>query len=191
MKAPKSTDRRVLRTRRTLRNALVELILECGWDEVSIQDVCERADVGRSTFYMHFADKEDLLLSGFDDLRKELRAQLSALADTNPEALGFVRGLFEHAHENRRLGRAMFGKHSGQAVQKRFRQLVLEFVEEDLSRLAPAGPRLEVAVHYVTGAFFELLTWWLDARNPLPPAELSGLFHQLTLPVLATLRSSR
>jgi len=191
MKAPKLTDRRVLRTRRTLRNALVELILERGWDEVSIQDVCERADVGRSTFYMHFADKEDLLLSGFDDLRKELRAQIAAHAGADRQVLGFVRGLLEHVHENQRLGRAMFGKRSGQAVQKHLHQVVLEFVQEDLSGLAPAGPRLEVAVHYVTGAFFELLTWWLDARNPLPPAELSELFHQLTLPVLSTLRGGR
>src|SRR5688572_21269164 len=121
MKEPKATDRRVLRTRRTLRNALVELILERGWDEVSVQDVCERADVGRSTFYMHFADKEELLFSGFDDLRKEVRAQLAAQGDAGPRVLGFARGLLEHAHENQRLGRAMFGKRSGQAVQKRFR----------------------------------------------------------------------
>lgn len=64
----RTPDRRVQRTRRQLREALITLILERGWDAVSVRDVCEKADVGRSTFYVHFADKENLLLSGFDDL---------------------------------------------------------------------------------------------------------------------------
>src|SRR5512139_3251865 len=72
--AARPTDRRVLRTRATLREALVRLILERGWDDISVQDVCDRANVGRSTFYSHFADKEELLLAGFDDLRKALVA---------------------------------------------------------------------------------------------------------------------
>ena len=67
-------DRRVRKTRRALRESLFSLVAERGWDSVSVQHVCERADVGRSTFYTHFADREDLLLSGFDDLKLELRA---------------------------------------------------------------------------------------------------------------------
>ena len=74
-KPSKPNDRRVLRTRRTLREALVQLILQRGWEKVSVLEVCERADVGRSTFYTHFADKEELLLSGFDDLRQALRTR--------------------------------------------------------------------------------------------------------------------
>ena len=72
-------DRRVLRTRRQLRTALINLILERGWDAVSVSDVCARADVGRSTFYAHFADKEELLFSGFE----ELHATLATLRKTD------------------------------------------------------------------------------------------------------------
>ena len=57
---PRSTDRRVLRTRAVLRDALITLVGESGWDAITVQDICDRAKVGRSTFYMHFADKEDL-----------------------------------------------------------------------------------------------------------------------------------
>src|SRR5919198_2154855 len=74
VKIPRSTDRRVLRTRAALREALLALIVERGWDAVGIRDICARATVGRSTFYTHFADKEELLFSGFDDLRSMLRA---------------------------------------------------------------------------------------------------------------------
>src|SRR5262249_48157020 len=90
-------DRRIQRTRRTLHEALLALIRERGWDAVTVQDVCARADVGRSTFYVHFADKEELLLSGFAELRQSLR---SHLADGRRKRLGFTFALLEHAEEH-------------------------------------------------------------------------------------------
>src|SRR5690242_18297174 len=69
----RAPDRRIQRTRRLLHEAILELIHERGWDAITVQDVCERADVGRSTFYVHFADKEELLVSGFGQLRDHLR----------------------------------------------------------------------------------------------------------------------
>jgi AcrR family transcriptional regulator len=190
MKTSRATDRRVLRTHRMLRDALIALILERGWDEVSVQDVCDRADIGRSTFYMHFADKEDLLLSGFADLRKAMDEQRAASA-AGTQALGFARAMIEHAHENQRLFRALVGKRSGQAVQKLFRQHVLDLVRQDLAGLAPPGPHLDATVHYLTGAFVELVVWSLDNRGSLQAPALAEHFHRLTGTVLATLRGAR
>jgi AcrR family transcriptional regulator len=189
VKTPKSTDRRVLRTRRALREALMALLSERGWDAVSVQDLCDRADVGRSTFYMHFADKEELVIGGLDDLRKELRAQRAAEPGARVDGLGFARGVIEHAHEQQRLFRAIIGKHSGHAVQQRFRQFVIALVKEDLTGLGLAGRPRDAIAHYVAGAFLELLTWWLDGRSPLQPAEVEDLFRRLTTPVLAASRS--
>ncbi|TMA41176.1 MAG: TetR/AcrR family transcriptional regulator [Deltaproteobacteria bacterium] len=109
MRVPRSTDRRVVRTREALRDALIALMVERGWDEVGIRDVCARASVGRSTFYTHFADKEELLLSGYDDLRRMLR---SVGRGDSRKPLAFTRGLFEHAHDNKRMFRALVGKRS-------------------------------------------------------------------------------
>lgn len=186
MTTPNADDRRVQRTRRALRAALVELILERGWDEVNVQHVCDRANVGRSTFYTHFADKEDLLVGGLDDLGKGLRRLVSS--ETSARPLAFVRGVIEHAHEQRRLFRAVIGKRSGHVIQQRFRQLLTELIKEDLAPLAPAGPYMEATVQYVSGALFELLIWWIDTRNAFQPSDLDKLFHQLTTPVLAVLR---
>src|SRR5712691_188833 len=130
MKIPKATDRRVRRTRRLLRDALLALVRERGWDEVSVSDVCERAEVGRSTFYTHFAHKEELLLSGFDDLREHLRAETEVAAGAS--RLAFLRGLIDHVQENRRLFRALVGKRAGQLAQKNFRQFVFSLVRDDL-----------------------------------------------------------
>jgi AcrR family transcriptional regulator len=185
VKTANPNDRRVLRTRRMLRDALIALIAERGWDNVSVQDICDRADVGRSTFYTHFADKEELLLGGFDDLRKMLRAQKSKVGG---DKLAFVGGLVEHAHEHSQLFRAIIGKRAGHAVEKRFRQTVIALVKDDLAEHGFTGRALEVTTAYVAGALVELLTWWIDTRNSLKPVELEGVFRRLTEPVLAASR---
>jgi AcrR family transcriptional regulator len=149
-----------------------------------VQDLCERAGVGRSTFYTHFADKEELVGGALGDLGRDLRAQLAA-AGAGGRPLAFSRGLIEHTHEQRRLFLAIMGKRGGFVVQRLFRELVLDLVREDLGGALPAGPAAEAAIPFVAGAFIELLTWSLEARRPLPPEEVDAIFHQLAEPVLA------
>jgi len=150
-------DRRVQRTHKTLRDALVRLVIERGWDELSVKDICDAADVGRSTFYEHFAGKEDLLTSGFSDLGVHLRAPRSHPAGT---VLRFVHPLFEHALGSRPLFRALVGKTSGHVVERRFRSLVLSLVAEELGR-AEDDP----LVRFLTGGVVELLVSALELRD--------------------------
>jgi AcrR family transcriptional regulator len=175
-----TTDRRVAKTRRTLHAALVSLLHERTWDEVSVLDICERADIGRSTFYVHFADKEELLLVGFDELRKHLRAHLQQHASTPREPLQFLRGMIAHAHANQRLFRALVGKRSGQAVLQRFRELVVELVREDLAAFCPAGPERDVAVRFISGGLLELLTWSVESRSAPPPDSTEQLLLRMS-----------
>lgn len=179
-KDPKASDRRVQRTRRTLREALIALLLERGWDVVNVQDICERADVGRSTFYTHFADKEDLLAGGLGDLGAELR-KAPTPADGHP--LPLTRALLQHAWENHRLFRALVGKRSGELVLRRFRELVLALVREDLSGRVSAGPTFEATAQFVAGGLAQLLGWWLDARSPIPAAEAEAQMLSLVTPI--------
>jgi AcrR family transcriptional regulator len=161
---------------------LIALIRERGWDDVTVQDVCERADVGRSTFYVHFADKEELLVTGFGDLRRSLRAHV-ARADGEP--LGFTTALIEHAGEYREVFKALIGRRTAAKVQREFMEVVKELVAEDLSRAGvPAGSISEVPVVYVAGAFWEIVAWWFEQRRPPPAGELAATFKRMTLPVL-------
>jgi AcrR family transcriptional regulator len=175
-------DRRVARTQRSLREALIALVHERGWDGVTVQDVCERADVGRSTFYVHFADKEELLLSGFEIFRSQLCEHVAARAD---ESFAFLRPLIDHVREHQRLSRALVGKRSHHAVQKKFMHLVSEMVERDVSPLIAAGPRRNAVVRYLAGAIVELLVWWLDSRTGLDAAEIERIALQLCRAVLS------
>jgi AcrR family transcriptional regulator len=107
------TDRRVLRTREALRGALLGLMVERGWGAIDIQSLCERANIGRSTFYLHFPNKEELLKGSFGDLRTALRDQAKQRAPESTDQLAFVGGLIEHVHQQQLVFRAMLGRRSG------------------------------------------------------------------------------
>ena len=161
----RAPDRRVERTRRTLHRALIGLILERGWDEISVKDVCEAADVGRSTFYAHYADKEELMASGFDGLGAYLRAPETRAHGRPGTSLVFVWPLIGHALEFRPLFRALMGKQSGRIIQRRFRGLVHDLVGEELAGrdLGPL-PR-ESTVRFVASGVVEILSWMLEGRT--------------------------
>lgn len=173
-------DRRVRRTRKQLRDALVTLVLERGWDRVAVKDVCAHADVGRSTFYVHFADKEELLLSGFDDLHRALDQERDG-----SRAFAFAGHLVDHARANTRLFRALLGKRSGQEVQLRFREVVTHLVEAELvAAITDVRTRRWVA-RYVSGGFVEMLLAALGRTDALDTAELIRLFDRLTRGAIA------
>lgn len=141
MPSPASTDRRSQRTRSAVRQAMLELITERGWDAVAVQDICERADIGRSTFYTHYPSKDELLLGSLEDLRQFLREhgrQRRLAGDAS--AFAFALGLAEHAYEQRRLFRALVGRRSGYLVQQRFREMVIRLVGDELPPRRPGGP---------------------------------------------------
>ena len=143
---------------------------------------------GRSTFYVHFADKEELLLSGFELFREQLRAHVAASAT---EPFTFIRPLIEHVREHQQLSRALMGKRSHQAVQKEFLRVVSEMVEADVAQMMPAGPQRTAVVRYVAGALAELLVWWLDGRTGLDAGEIEHIALALCRAVLKARRELR
>ncbi|QOZ45994.1 hypothetical protein XH89_22835 [Bradyrhizobium sp. CCBAU 53340] len=177
-------DRRTLRTRRALNEAFLSLLVERGFDELSVLEVCERANVGRSTFYTYFQSKEDLLDGGLGDLSDELRRQAAARMH-DVKMLPFARGLIDHIGEQRRLFRAIVGRRSGVVVQARFRTMVHELVAEDLARFRYTDWRGDAASHYVTGALVQVLAWWVDARSSIPADEIEAFLIEVTMNALS------
>jgi AcrR family transcriptional regulator len=100
------TDRRVRRTQDLLRRALLSLIQEKGYDRITVQDILDRADIGRSTFYAHYRDKDDLLRAGFQDIRAALAAERDG-ADRRPgskaELLEPMLAVFDHVGRHRQF----------------------------------------------------------------------------------------
>lgn len=172
------------------------LVLERGYEAVSIKDIVERADVGRSTFYAHFSSKDDLLTTGITELRKVLvirqRVALAEHGDPRERCLGFSRALFEHADGYRDIYRALIGERGSAIMMSRMRGLFAELVTDDLKAVASADSKDSVPrsaiVQFAVGALMSILTWWMDRKTRIPPAEVDMIFRRLTVPgILAAL----
>jgi len=186
----KNEDRRVRRTQELLRAALFALIQEKGFERLSVQDIIDRANVGRATFYAHFDNKEDLLLSGFDALRDSLRERqreaLSSRTTADERAFAFSHDMLAHVNEHRHLFKAMAGKRSGVAVQNVLRKLVIDLVRDDLKAMIEGIEShravTDAVVEFIAGGLFGLLVWWLGSKDRLSVEEMNALFRRFAIP---------
>jgi AcrR family transcriptional regulator len=183
-------DRRVQRTRLTLRTAMVSLIREKGFEALTVQDIIDRADVGRSTFYSHFKSKEDLLAGSVEmmrsTMRKLQRQAMAGSASPRERMFAFARELFAHAEQHRDVFAAMVGKHSGTVFQHHLHQMLVDFVREDVG--APGSRRMrdamevEAAVQFVGGGLLGLLVSWQDRMPRASADDLNDLFRRMAIP---------
>lgn len=183
-------DRRTLRTRRQLRDALMALILEKGYDGVTIEDITERADLGRTTFYLHYRDKEGLLMESLDAIAEDLKEQIKTQVELNERGAAPpvqpIALTFRHAHENADLYRIILSGQGATRVASRLRLIIMEAVLEILSvRLKRANLvlqsdiSLEVTAGYFAGAMLGFMTWWLEEKIPATPDEMADTFMRL------------
>jgi AcrR family transcriptional regulator len=179
----KEIDRRVARTRNALHQALISLILRKGYDATTIQDIIDKADVGRSTFYAHYTGKDDLLHGGFERLRTEL-AEARRSASARPEAgpLAFSATLFDHAWGYKEVYRALIGGRGGTLAMDDIRDVLSSFVREELSGAWEDGEvSRDLAVQFVVSTFLTVLTSLLAKRSKLTPAAANVVFRRLVL----------
>lgn len=182
----RAIDRRAMRTRKALHDALMLLILRKGYEATTVQDIIDEANVGRSTFYAHYTGKEDLLRKGFDTLRSELAAARhnasTGEGGASRNRLVFSRTLFEHAGEYKHVYRALVGGRGGLVALSEIRRVLSEFVQQELaaSHKDAAVPR-ELLVQFVVSAFLAVLTWWLERRPKLTPSQADLLFRGLVV----------
>jgi len=181
-------DRRVARSRRALKEALTDLILERGYEAVTVQDVIDRADVGRSTFYAHFLDKDDLLMAILADL--EMPApDLTAWTPDDP-AFGWTLELFRHFGSGRRLFKAVAGSQSGALARRETTRRLEDLAGAELSRVGAGRKldalRLEIVVRFLVGTFIGFMDWWMREENEhLPAEQVDHAFRSLVLPGVA------
>lgn len=171
----KAPDRRVQRTRQTLLEALNELILEKGYEKTTVQDVIDRANVGRSTFYAHFQDKEQLLLSGFEPLRKQFEDFLTGVEFDNESPWALTLAMFQQVQKQR--GGYITLTH----VQKFLHGYLLDHLQQQLPKRNKNIPP-ELLAHYVASSFIALMTWWIDNDYPLSAEKMNETYRQLVEP---------
>ncbi|MFC7245275.1 TetR/AcrR family transcriptional regulator [Catellatospora aurea] len=171
-----TSDRRVRRSQKALQEALLSLMSEKPYDQITVQDVIDRADVGRSTFYSHYVGKEALLDAALGELR-------AVLTSRGVPPLGFSLPLLHHVQQHRVLGQALFSSARHTFVAQRIVALLEEAIRHDLAKAGltnlPLPP--DGFVKYAAGAYMAIVQWWLHSAEPMPPAELDQKARGLIL----------
>lgn len=183
------SDRRVNRTRRQLRDALMSLILERGYSAVTVEDITGRADLGRTTFYLHFHDKDELLVESLEAIAEDLKAQVERLADqgmeegrTRPHPVAVA---FRHAEKNRDLYRIILKGEGGSRAASRIREIIheaaVDFFTRRMAGLVSGSPDIpgDVVAGYFASALLGFITWWLEKELPYSGDEAADLFITL------------
>jgi len=184
--ARKTIDRRVARTRAMLHEALLSLIAEKRYETITVEEICERANTGRSTFYAHYTGKDDLMRSGFKTLREAILGQhdaVSARPHHKNLGLGFSLAMFEHARDHAHLHRALVGNRGGTIALDAVRQVLCDVVRAEFAvaarRASKDGLPRELVVQFVVGAYMAVVTWWLEAGAKLSPSQIDAMFQRL------------
>lgn len=175
-------DRRSQRTRHLLSEALVELIREKGYNAITVSDIIERANVGRSTFYVHYRDKDDLFVGELDRVIDVLGRDMAH--ESHEENSYFPSlGLFRHVGEEYELYKALVWSSGIDLLIKRMQKSLSKRIEQGLQE---SGQEFDVPIpilaNFIAGSFLTLLQWWLENKMIYSPEQMDEIFKKLTVP---------
>jgi AcrR family transcriptional regulator len=179
-------DRRSQRTQRILLEALVSLLQEKRYDVITVQDIIDRADVGRSTFYAHYQDKEDLMAGVLVHMMDVLSGMEGQQSETGSPRLLPVRELFEHVQQNQQLFKGVARGHGLELFSEKAQEYWSQKVAAELHAYLPEGQQSKVPIpvmaHFVSGTLVMMMRWWLDNKMPYSPQEMDEMLRRLVLP---------
>jgi AcrR family transcriptional regulator len=177
-------DRRVRRTRKLLGNALLEWVQEKKFDQITIQDITDRADLNRATFYLHYSSKEELLADSLEEHFDELVQRITVLTTDkpiweNPEADEMV---FAYVAENAQLYRVLLGENGLGYVINRIIDYIAQYSELQLRAglgTVELHAPIEIMARHVAGSLYALITWWLMNDMPYTPRQMAEMTTKL------------
>ena len=195
-------DRRIQRTRQALRKALMELIREKGYDTISVEEITQRANLGRATFYLHYKDKEDLLVDEFSELANERARALSEIpfSDWLPDPENPERAfenkptepflmVFQHVANHADIYRILLQNEKSDRIFERIRKIVAQSITEFLQTKVENDPipilfevPIELLSAYFSGALLSSVDWWLEQGETYSPEEMTRMFQWLFFP---------
>ncbi|MEK4027282.1 MULTISPECIES: TetR/AcrR family transcriptional regulator [Bacillaceae] len=176
----KKMDPRVVRTRRMLRDALVELIRERGYEKITVQDITNRATLNRATFYLHYRDKLDLLYQSSEEILNDLTESINS-SFGGKEEFDFLNdqpnenfiNLFEQISLNGELYKVFLTEKNMPHFTSCLMEVLVDFISKGMNIMQPDDQMLtvprEIAVRYFAAAFLGVIVWWLEKDMPYTP----------------------
>ena len=186
MRTPEE-DLRVRRTEKSLRNALMSLIAEKGYDTITIQDIVDRAETSRVTFYRHYRDKTELLKACLDTIYEELIQCLEpcSLVNLNPDKPPILI-LYKYLEQNLDLYRAILNSQGSAMVQKRIRDYLMQVIHQEIVEelsfrqlLNKTAIPVQLVSLQVAVAELGLVVWWMDNPTVYSAEYMAKVSHRM------------
>jgi len=180
-------DRRIRRTRQLLQDAFVALLREKRYEDVSVQDIIERADVARSTFYVHYVDKEDLLVGKSGVFASNLGVHTDGLKheENKGHSLLSTLGWFRHIQAQGDLLKIIAKDPAMDLAMKTLHGILLEDMQTRIQSHLPenenASIPLSLVIDYLASSLMTLLKWWVKNDMSYPPKRMDEIFQQLVM----------
>ena len=188
-------DRRTRKTRQILRDTLLRLLKEKRYDDISVQDIIEQADVARSTFYVHYVDKDDLLTGRHGIFAENLGQQLTAHADEHSGSTLSSRAWFYHIQAQGDILKVIAKDSVSELTMKTLRGIIHESVRHGMQGHVQSGSEpsvpLPLIADYLTDSLMTLIKWWVKDGLKKSPEQMDAMFQQLVMPGVTSILSKR
>jgi AcrR family transcriptional regulator len=187
---PERADRRVARTKTSLHDALIRLAREKPYPAIAVKEILDRANVARSTFYIHFRDKDDLLESGIYEVLRSILAQPHAGSPLE-RAVAFSLPLLKHIDGHRGTAGPKMDRDGRVIMHEHMQDVLTTLIADELAPMIPRGPRVRIppdlVARHVASTFVLVLNWWVESDSALTPADVDVCFRDLVVPALTRL----
>ncbi|MBT2738259.1 TetR/AcrR family transcriptional regulator [Bacillus sp. ISL-7] len=187
----KSTDRRIVRTKRLIRDALTELMEEKGFEGITVRDLTKKADINRGTFYLHYRDKYDLLeqseaqiLNEIEKMTQEINPNDFLNFNSENDPFPFIINLFEFFHENSSFMKVILGPKGDASFQGKLRDIIKKtFFQHIMSKIKREEMLVpvEYLFSYVSSAHLGVIQHWLENGMEKSPREMAMILSRITL----------
>jgi AcrR family transcriptional regulator len=195
-------DRRVQRTRKALRNALLELLKEKEYDLISVEEITQHANLGRATFYLHYKDKEDLLVDEFNEIVNERARTIAEIpfsawlpALENPDQAAENKPAppllmaFQHIANHADLYQILLKNEKSDRTLERIRKIIAQSITEFLQKKLEDDPipilsevPIDLLAAYFSGGLLSCVDWWFEQELSYSPEEMTRMFQRLFFP---------
>ena len=186
-------DRRTRRTRQLLRDALLGLLKEKRYEDISVQDIIERADVARSTFYVHYMDKDDLIVGKWGVFASNLghQAVLKIHEEKTSESIFPTRIWFQHIQSQNHILKLIAKDSAIDLAMKTLHGILREDAQNKIVKHLPANDLIpdSLVVEYVANALMTLIKWWVKQDMSYSPQQMDEIFQRLVMPGVLSLQS--
>lgn len=183
-------DRRAKKTKAAIYTSFTELLSKKGYYQITIQEIIDLADVGRSTFYSHFETKDELLKSMCLDIFKDITSLKHSFDTSNPHSI--ITGILYHLKDNKKTIKGVFASQSGDLFMNYFKEYFNDQIDKllftNFDEKSSAVPK-DFLINHISGSFIEMIKWWILTNMKQTPEELTSYYLAIITPIITQIKS--